>query len=158
MAHLKEEQVLIIVKPDAIQRGLLGEITTRFERKGLKIVGMKMINLEDALLEAHYAHIADKPFFAGIKAFMKASPVVVMVLSGINAVSATRILVGPTKGFDADAGSIRGDLSLSIQSNVVHSSDSVENGKLEVTRFFKADEIFDYKKSNFDYVYADEAF
>lgn len=158
MAHPKEEQVLIIVKPDAIQRGLLGEITARFERKGLKIVGMKMINLEDALLEAHYAHIADKPFFAGIKAFMKASPVVVMVLSGINAVSATRILVGPTKGFDADAGSIRGDLSLSIQSNVVHSSDSTENGKAEVARFFKDEEIFDYKKSNFDYVYADEAF
>lgn len=156
--HPKEEQVLIIVKPDAIQRGLLGEITTRFERKGLKIVGMKMIALEDALLEAHYAHIADKPFFAGIKAFMKASPVVVMVLSGINAVSATRILVGPTKGFDADAGSIRGDLSLSIQSNVVHSSDSVENGKAEVARFFKPEELFAYKKFDFDYIYADEAF
>jgi nucleoside-diphosphate kinase len=158
MAHPKEEKVLIIVKPDAIQRGLLGEITTRFERKGLNIVGMKMIQLEDALLEAHYAHIADKPFFAGIKAFMKASPVVVMALSGINAVSATRIIVGPTKGYDADAGSIRGDLSLSIQSNVVHASDSVENGKAEVARFFKEDEIFDYKKTNFDYVYADEAF
>lgn len=158
MAHPKEEKVLIIVKPDAIQRGLLGEITTRFERKGLNIVGMKMIQLEDALLEAHYAHIADKPFFAGIKAFMKASPVVVMALSGINAVSATRIIVGPTKGYDADAGSIRGDLSLSIQSNVVHASDSVENGKAEVARFFKDEEIFDYKKTNFDYIYADEAF
>jgi nucleoside-diphosphate kinase len=89
---------------------------------------------------------------------MKSSPVVVMVLSGINAVSATRILVGPTKGYDADAGSIRGDLSLSIQSNVVHSSDSVENGIAEVARFFKKDEIFDFKKPTFDYVYADEAF
>lgn len=158
MAHPKEEQVLIIVKPDAMERGLLGEITTRFERKGLNIVGMKMIQLEDALLEAHYSHIADKPFFAGIKTFMKASPVVVMVLSGINAVSATRIIVGPTKGFDADAGSIRGDLSLSIQSNIVHASDSVENGKAEVARFFKEDEIFDHKKTTFDYVYADEAF
>ncbi len=158
MPHPKEEQTLIIVKPDAIQRGLLGEITTRFERKGLKIVGMKMIQLEDALLEAHYSHIADKPFFVGIKNFMKSSPVVVMVLSGINAISATRIIVGPTKGYDADAGSIRGDLSLSIQSNVVHSSDSVEAGKDEVARFFSKEEIFEFKKMDFDYVYADEAF
>lgn len=158
MNHPKEEQTLIIVKPDAIQRGLLGEIVTRFERKGLKIVGMKMIQLEDALLEAHYAHIADKPFFAGIRNFMKSSPVVVMVLSGINAVSATRLIVGPTKAYEADAGSIRGDLSLSIQSNVVHSSDSVEAGKAEVARFFKEDEIHTFKRFDFDYIYADEAF
>lgn len=158
MAHPKEEKTLIIVKPDAIQRGLLGEIVTRFERKGLKIVGMKMIELGDALLEAHYAHIKDKPFFAGIKNFMKSSPVVVMALSGINAVSATRLIVGPTKAYEADAGSIRGDLSLSIQSNVVHSSDSIETGKEEVSRFFTKEELFDYKKSNFDYIYADESF
>ncbi len=158
MPHPKEEQTLIIVKPDAIHRGLLGEIVSRFERKGLKIVGMKMIQLEDALLEAHYAHIADKPFFVGIKNFMKSSPVVVMVLSGINAISATRIIVGPTKGYDADAGSIRGDLSLSIQSNVVHSSDGVDAGKEEVARFFSKEEIFEFKKMDFDYVYADEAF
>ncbi len=158
MTHPKEEQTLIIVKPDAIHRGLLGEIVTRFERKGLKIVGMKMIQLEDALLEAHYAHIADKPFFVGIKNFMKSSPVVVMVLSGINAISATRIIVGPTKGYDADAGSIRGDLSLSVQSNVVHSSDGVESSKVEVARFFSKEEIFEFKKIDFDYIYADEAF
>lgn len=158
MAHPKEELSLIIIKPDAIQRGLLGEIVGRFERKGLKIVGMKMIQLEDALLEAHYAHIADRPFFAGIKNFMKASPVVVLALSGINAVSATRILVGPTKGYEADAGSIRGDLSISGQSNVVHASDSVENGKIEVARFFDKSEIFDYEKTGFAYIYADEVF
>lgn len=158
MVHPKEEQVLVIVKPDAIHRGLLGEIFTRFERKGLKIVGMKMIQLEDALLEAHYAHIADKPFFKGIRDFMKSSPVVVAVLSGINAVSATRIIVGPTKGYEAPAGSIRGDLSLSIQSNIVHSSDSVEAGKEEVARFFTQEEVFAFKRADFDYVYADETF
>lgn len=158
MAHPKEEISLIIIKPDAIQRGLLGEIVSRFERKGLKIVGMKMIQLEDALLEAHYAHIADKPFFAGIKNFMKSSPVVVIALSGINAVSATRLIVGPTKGYEADAGSIRGDLSISGQSNVVHASDSVENGALEVSRFFKDEEIFDYDKVNFAYTYAEHSF
>lgn len=158
MAHPKEEQTLIIVKPDAIQRGLVGEIVTRFERKGLSIIGMKMMQLEDALLEAHYVHIKDKPFFAGIKNYLKSSPVIVMVLSGINAVSATRIIVGPTKAYEADAGSIRGDLSLSMQSNVVHASDSVESGKDEIARFFSDGEIFDYKKSIFDYIYADESF
>ena len=158
MAHPKEEKTLIIIKPDAIQRGLLGEIVGRFERKGLKLVGMKMIELEDALLEAHYAHIADRPFFAGIKNFMKSSPVVVIALSGINAVSATRLLVGPTKGYEADAGSIRGDLSISGQSNVVHASDSVENGKIEVARFFTDEEIFDYDKVNFAYTYAEHSF
>ncbi|MDD5152816.1 MAG: nucleoside-diphosphate kinase [Candidatus Pacebacteria bacterium] len=158
MAHPKEEQTLIIIKPDAINRGLLGEIVARFEKKGLKIVGMKMIQLEDALLEAHYSHIKDKPFFAGIKNFMKSSPVVVMALSGINAVSATRILVGPTKSYEADAGSIRGDLAISMQSNVVHASDSVENGTQEVARFFKKSELFDYKKNDFNFVYADQVF
>jgi nucleoside-diphosphate kinase len=158
MSHPKEEQTLILVKPDAIHRSLVGEIIKRFEMKGLKIVGLKMIQLEDVLLEAHYAHIKDKPFFAGIKKFMKSSPVIAMVLSGINAVSATRIIVGPTKAYEADAGSIRGDLSLSIQSNIVHASDSVETAKEEVKRFFKEDELFDYEKSDFSYIYADEAF
>ena len=158
MTHSKEEQALIIIKPDAIQRNLLGEIIGRFEKKGLKIVGMKMMQLEDALLEAHYAHIKDKPFFKGIKNFMKSSPVVVMALSGINAVSSIRIIVGTTKGYEADAGSIRGDLSLSVQSNVVHASDSLESAKEEVARFFNDEELFEYKKQDFDYIYADESF
>lgn len=158
MAHEKEEKTLIILKPDAIHRGLLGEIVTRFERKGLKIIGMKMIGLEDAILETHYAHIADKPFFGGIKKFMKDAPVVVMALSGIRAVDSTRLIVGPTKGWEAAAGTIRGDFSLSTQSNLVHASDSIENGEAEVARFFKADELHDYKKNDFDYIYAEEVF
>jgi nucleoside-diphosphate kinase len=158
MTHPKEEKTLIILKPDAVHRGLVGEIVARFERKGLKIVGMKMIQLEDAILEAHYAHVADKPFFSGIKNYMKASPVVVMALSGIQAVSATRLIVGPTRAAEAAAGTIRGDFSLSMQSNIVHASDSVENGVVEVERFFKADELFAYKRNDFDFIYADEAF
>lgn len=156
MTHPKEEKALIILKPDAVHRGLMGEIVSRFERKGLKIIGMKMIQLEDAILEAHYAHIKDKPFFAGVRDFMKKSPVVVMAISGIGAVSATRLIVGPTRGYEAPAGTIRGDLSLSTQSNMVHASDSVENGIMEVDRFFKSDELFDYKRNDFDYIYADE--
>lgn len=158
MTHPKEEKTLIILKPDAVHRGLMGEIIGRFERKGLKVVGMKMMQLEDALLEAHYAHIADKPFFAGIKTFMKTSPVVVIALSGINAVAATRLIVGPTKAYEGAAGTIRGDLSLSTQSNLVHASDSVENGVTEVTRFFRADELFAYKRNDFDFISAEEVF
>ncbi len=158
MAHAKEEKTLIILKPDAVHRGLMGEVIGRFEKKGLKVVGMKMVKLEDALLDAHYARIKDKPFFAGIKRYMTSAPVVVMALSGIGAVAATRLLVGPTKGFEAPAGTIRGDLSLSMQSNIVHASDSVEAGTEEVGRFFGAHELFDYDRNDFGYIYADETF
>lgn len=158
MTNPKEEKTLIILKPDAVHRGLMGEVIGRFERKGLKIVGMKMIQLEDVVLEEHYEHIKDKPFFNGIKNYMKSAPVVVMVLSGINAVSATRLIVGPTKAYEATAGTIRGDLSLSMQSNIVHASDSVENGVLEVARFFKDDELFAYKRNDFGFINAEESF
>ena len=158
MTHPKEEKTLIILKPDAVHRGLMGEIIGRFERKGLKVVGMKMMQLEDAVIESHYAHIKDKPFFVGIKNFMKTSPVVVMALSGIGAVAATRLIVGPTKAYEADAGTIRGDLSLSTQSNMVHASDSVESAKDEVARFFSESEIFAYKRNDFDYINAEEVF
>jgi len=158
MAHPKEEKTLIILKPDAVHRGLVGEIIGRFERKGLKIVGMKMLELGDAVLEAHYAHIKDKPFFAGIKSYMKSAPVVVMALSGINAVSATRLILGPTKGHEAPAGTIRGDLSLSMQSNLAHASDSAESAAVEVARFFREEEIVDYTRNDFGYINAEEAF
>ena len=149
------EKSLIIIKPDAIQRNLAGEIVSRFEKKGLKVIGLKMMNLENAVIEEHYAHIKDKPFFPGIRDFMKATPVVVMALEGINAVSAIRLLVGPTKAWEAAAGTMRGDYSLSTQSNIVHASDSVEAGEAEIKRFFKADEIFSYQKIDMDFVYAE---
>ena len=158
MTHEKEEKTLIILKPDAVHRGLVGAIVQRFERKGLKIIGMKMVQLEGAVVEAHYAHIKDKPFFGGIKSFMKSSPVVVLALSGIDAVSATRLIVGPTKAHEAPAGTIRGDFSLSMQSNIVHASDTVENGVAEVGRFFSESELFAYKRNDFDYIHADYVF
>ena len=158
MTHPKEEKTLVILKPDAMHRGLAGEVISRFERKGLKIVGMKMVQLEDAIIDAHYVHIKDKPFFVGIKNFMKTSPVIVMALSGINAVDATRLIVGPTKAYEALAGTIRGDLSLSTQSNIVHASDSIESARAEVERFFSPDEIFEYKRNDFDFINAEEAF
>lgn len=158
MTHPKEEQTLIILKPDAVHRGIIGEIVARFEKKGLKIIGMKLVQLGDAILESHYAHIKDKPFFAGIQKFMQASPVVVMVLSGINAVAATRLILGPTKASEAPAGTIRGDFSLSMQSNIAHASDTIENAKVEVERFFSNDELFAYKRNDFDFISAEEVF
>lgn len=155
--HPKMEQTLIILKPDAIQRSFLGEVIHRFERKGLKINGLKMIQLEDVILEEHYGHIKDKPFFGGIKAYMKSAPVVVMALSGIGAVDAVRVIVGPTKSAEAPAGTIRGDFAMSMQSNIVHASDSIENGKAEIARFFKAEELFnDYQKVGQEMVYSDQ--
>jgi nucleoside-diphosphate kinase len=155
MNHPKEERSLIIIKPDAMQRSLLGEVIRRFENKGLKIVGMKMVKISDILVEEHYGHLKDKPFFGSIKEYMQSAPVVLMVISGIKAVSATRLIVGPTKGYEADAGSIRGDLSLSGQSNIVHASDSVENAELEISRFFQKDELFEYIKPDAHFVYSD---
>jgi len=155
MIQVKQEKSLIIIKPDAVQRNLIGEIISRIERKGLKIIGLKMVSIDDALLDEHYSHIKDKPFFPGIKDFMKSCPVIVMAVEGINTVSALRLLVGPTKAWEASAGTIRGDFSLSTQSNIVHASDSVENGELEVLRFFDLSELFDYKKIDTDFVYAE---
>jgi len=149
------EKTLIIIKPDAVQRNLVGEMIARFEKKGLKIAGLKMMNVEDAVIEEHYAHIKDKPFFPGIRDFMKSSPVIVMALEGVNAISSVRMLVGVTKGWEADAGTIRGDFSLSTQSNLVHASDSVENGIAEIARFFKEGELFEYQKIDVDFVYAE---
>jgi nucleoside-diphosphate kinase len=155
MPRPNDELSLIIIKPDAIQRNLVGEIVGRFENKGLKIIGIKMMSIEDAILDEHYAHIKDKPFFSGVRNFMKTCPVIVLAVSGINAITAIRLLVGPTKGWEADSGSIRGDFSLSTQSNIVHASDSIENGEIEVKRFFNDDEIFTYQKIDTDFIYAE---
>ena len=155
MPRPNDEKALIIIKPDAMQRNLAGEIISRLERKGLKIIGIKMMSIKDAMLEEHYAHIKDKPFFPEIRDFMKSCPVIVMAVEGINAVSAIRLLVGPTKAWEANAGTIRGDFSLSTQSNIVHASDSVENGEVEVVRFFSKEEIFSYQKIDADFIYAE---
>jgi nucleoside-diphosphate kinase len=152
---MQQEKSLIIIKPDAIQRGLAGKIITRFEEKGLKIIGTKMMPLDEAVLKEHYAHVADKPFYPRIEKFMKSAPVMVLAISGIGAVAAIRTIVGPTKGYEAPAGTIRGDFSMSMQSNVVHASDSPENGEIEVNRFFKEGEIMDYKKLGEEIVYSD---
>lgn len=151
---MKTEKTLILVKPDGVQRGLIGNIINRFEDKGLKMIGLKMMTLNDVMLEAHYSHLADKPFFGEIKDFMKSSPIVAMAWEGgEGSVAAVRILVGPTKGHEAPAGTIRGDFGLSGSNNIVHASDSVENGEIEVTRFFDKEELFNYEKTNSIHIY-----
>lgn len=152
---MKEEKILVIVKPDAIVRGLIGEVYTRFERKGFKVIGTKMIELGDILLDEHYSHLKDKPFFGGIKKFMTASPVMLVALSGVNASAAARLIAGQTAGHEADAGTIRGDFAMSIQSNIVHVSDTTENGEIEVERFFDKEELFMYKRADEVFVYSD---
>lgn len=150
------ERTLVLVKPDAIQRGLVGEITTRFERKGLKLLGMKMMSLDEAVLREHYAHIADKPFFPGVSRFMQSSPVVAMCWEGLDVVETVRRITGITKAREAEAGSIRGDFAMSVSCNVIHASDSLDSAEAEVKRFFKPDEIYEYDKSEFVHVYGED--
>lgn len=150
------ERTLILVKPDGVQRGLIGEIISRFERKGLKLLGIKMLRAGDDLLATHYAHLTDRPFYAGIKDFMKSSPLVAMAWEGVECVEAVRTLVGPTNARKAAAGTIRGDFGMSSQNNLIHASDSPENGQAEVGRFFVADELFDYDKSEYLHVYGQD--
>lgn len=146
------ERTLVLLKPDAVQRGLLGEIIARFECKGLKIAGMKMSAVSDETWNEHYSHLAHLPFFGDIKAFMMRTPVVAICLEGNNAVSVVRLMCGPTKSWEAAPGTIRGDYGLSIQANLVHASDSVETAANEVPRFFKEDELYDYTSLRQDYL------
>ena len=150
------EKTLIIFKPDAVIRGLVGEILHRFERKGLKLVAMKMIHLDDDTLGQHYFHLKDKSFFNRLIEFMKSAPAIACVLEGVNAVEVVRSLVGSTKGYEAATGTIRGDYSLSGQCNVVHASDSIVNADIEISRFFKNNELYDYEKIDLNYIYADD--
>lgn len=150
------ERTLVLIKPDGVQRGLVGEIVSRFEKKGLKMAGCKMISLDEAILREHYAHIADKPFFPGVANFMKSSPVIAMVWEGLECVEAVRLITGVTKGRTADAGTIRGDFAMSVSCNVIHTSDTVENAEKEVARFFNSDELFSYYKSEYEHVYNEE--
>jgi nucleoside-diphosphate kinase len=150
------EKTLVIIKPGAIQRGLIGEVIRRFEQKGLQICGLKMLQLTDQILEEHYAHIADKPFFPRVKAAMKATPVIVLCLKGMDAVHVTHRLAGATNGREAAMGTMRGDFSMSVQWNIIHTSDSIKTAGLELARFFKEEEIFEYKQSYLEYIYSED--
>lgn len=135
------ERSLIIAKPDAVQRGLTGEIVKRFEQRGLRIIGMKFIHMSEELAQKHYSDHEGKPFFAGLVEYITSGPVLVMALEGTNTIQATRTTIGATKPFEAAAGTIRGDFALEIGRNLVHGSDSPENGEKEIANFFNEDEL-----------------
>lgn len=152
------KKTLVILKPDTVQRGLIGEIISRFEKKGLRLVGMKMIWLNDDILNTHYSHLKDKPFFQRIKDSMSSCPVVVCCWEGIDAIEVVRTIVGATNGRAALPGTIRGDYSMSVQENIVHASDSTEMAVTELPRFFGAAELFDYSQNNILSLYANDEF
>ena len=152
------EKTLVILKPCTVQRTLIGEILHRFERKGLRLARMKMMQLTDEVLSEHYAHLSTKPFFQRVKDSMMTVPVVVCCFEGVDAIQAVRTLAGPTNGRLAAPGTIRGDYSMSFQENIVHASDSPETAAAELNRFVKPEEIFDYKQAVFDYLYANDEY
>lgn len=148
------EQSLVIIKPSGVQRNLIGKIIDRFQQKGLNICGLKMMNLSEDLLREHYAHLVDRPFFPTLMKSMMATPVVVICLKGVDAVAVVRSMVGVTNARNAAPGTIRGDYGMSSQENIVHASDSPENGIIETNRFFKPEEIFDYTPVTLSSIYS----
>ena len=150
------QQAVILVKPDGLQRGLVGEIVSRFEKKGLKLSAMKMTKLSDEQIDEWYVHHKDKPFFVGLKDFMKSSPVVAMLWEGVECINSVRIVMGSTNAREADAGSIRGDLAMSQQMNLIHGSDSEESAAKERALIFDDSEIYDYDKDIELHVYAED--
>jgi nucleoside-diphosphate kinase len=136
------QKTLIIFKPDCIEKKHVGNVLDRFEKAGFTLVGCKMVRLTPEILRAHYAHVADKPFYPEIERFMASRPVIVIALQGENIVQKVRDLLGPTDSRKAAKGTIRGDFGTEMMKNVVHASDSDENARAEIARFFKSEEIF----------------
>jgi nucleoside-diphosphate kinase len=147
------ERTLIIVKPDAVQRGLTGEIIKRFEQRGLRIVGMKFMQVSQTLAEKHYAVHRERPFFNSLVNYIISAPVVVMALEGTDAVKAARNTIGATKPSESAAGTIRGDFALEIGRNLVHGSDSVENGAIEVANFFSDAELVSWGRNTDTWIF-----
>lgn len=148
------EQTLILLKPSCVGRGLIGDVIARLEKKGLVICGMKMLQLNEKILRQHYSHLVDKPFFPVLVEGMMATPVVAMCVKGVDAVEVVRLMCGVTNGRKAAPGTIRGDFSMSGSQNIIHASDSPENAKIEIDRFFSPDEIFDYSPLASGYIYS----
>jgi nucleoside-diphosphate kinase len=140
------ERTLVIIKPDAVQRGLIGEIITRFERRGLRLAGMKLIHIDESLAQRHYAIHKGKPFYEPLIRYITSSPVVVMVLEGNDAITIARRTMGATKPAEAAPGTIRADFGLEIGRNLVHGSDGPETAAFEVPLFFTEDELLSYER------------
>ena len=142
------EQTLVLVKPDGVQRGLIGEIISRLERRGLKLVGMKLMQVDEGLAHRHYGEHVDRPFFAGLVSFITSGPVVAMAWEANNAVEIVRGTMGVTNPASAAPGTIRGDLGVDIGRNLIHGSDSPESAVRELSLFFNTEEVLSYERSS----------
>lgn len=152
------ERTLVILKPCCLQRGLIGEVISRFEKRGLKLVAMKMVQLDEEILKVHYAHLLDRPFFPWLRDGMMAAPVILCCWEGYSAVQVVRDMAGATKASKAVPGTIRGDYSLSAQENIVHTSDSLENAEIELKRFFVESDYCDYTSPLDPFKYAPDEY
>lgn len=150
----KMQKTVVLIKPDGLQRGLVGEIMHRFERKGLKLVAIKMISFNGPLIEDWYVHIKDRDFFPRVREFMISTPLVAMVWEGLEAIPAVRKIIGVTTAREAEAGSVRGDFGMSKQNNLVHASDSLEMAEREIGLLFKAEELFEYASGSECLIYS----
>ncbi|MCX6774045.1 MAG: nucleoside-diphosphate kinase [Candidatus Micrarchaeota archaeon] len=148
------ERTVILIKPDALDRGIAFEVASRFEKMGFKIVAVKMVHMTPNLSKEHYSHLVEKPFYPNIEAFMTSKPVIAMILEGKDAVNVVRKRLGKTNAREAEPGTIRGDYSMSTQKNLIHASDSIETAEKEIKRFFKPEEIFTYSRANEESFYA----
>jgi nucleoside-diphosphate kinase len=147
------EQTLIILKPDAVQRGIMGKIISRFEDKGLKVVGAKFMQISQELAATHYADHKERPFYAGLVSFMTSSPVLVLALEGVGAIAICRLMMGATFGSQAASGTIRGDFGVSNSFNLIHGSDSPEAAAKELGLFFSDSEVLAWNRANESWVY-----
>jgi nucleoside-diphosphate kinase len=150
------DRTVVLVKPDGVQRGLIGKIITRFEDKGLRLAGLKMVSLNDAILDEWYVHHKDKSFFPDLKDYMMSYPVIAMLWEGIDAAVTVRTMIGITKARDAAPGTIRGDFAMSQQYNLIHASESPEAARKEEALIFDSAEIFDWEKIDYPHIYASE--
>ncbi|XP_051968702.1 nucleoside diphosphate kinase A-like [Xyrauchen texanus] len=148
-----EERTFIAIKPDGVQRGLVGEIIKRFELKGFKLVAMKLIQASEDLLRQHYSDLKDRPFFPGLVCYMTSGPVVAMVWEGFNVIKTGRVMLGETNPIDSKPGTIRGDFCVQVGRNITHGSDSVDSANTEISLWFTPEELCDYSKCQHSWIY-----
>ncbi len=141
------ERTLVLVKPDGVQRGLIGEVISRLERRGLKLAALKLMQMDEAMARQHYSEHVEKPFFPGVSAFVTSSPLIAMVWEADNAVSIVRQTMGETDPVKSPPGTIRGDLGVNIGRNLVHGSDSPESAQREISLFFRPEEVLNYARA-----------
>lgn len=147
------EKTFIMVKPDGVQRNVIGEVVKRFEQKGFKLAGAKLMQVSQELAETHYSEHKERPFFGELVDFITSGPVFAMVWEGENVISTARTMIGATNPQEANPGSIRGDFGVTVGKNIIHGSDSKESAEREINLFFKEDELIAYDKQDYDWIY-----